>query len=65
MAPINEVVVGGARSPLGTLSPSISMVVVMNTFSMSATSLLDQASFYNTTFQPSFLMSFELFDKEI
>jgi hypothetical protein len=55
----------GAGSPSRALSPSISMVVVMNTFSMFATSFLDQTSFRNTTFQPGFLMSSKLFDKEI
>ncbi len=65
MTPINEIVVGGVGSPSGAFSPSISMVVVMNTFSMSTSSLLDRISFCNTTFQPGFLMSSELFDKEI
>ncbi len=50
MAPINEIVVGGGFGPLGAPNPSISIVVVMNTFLISTTSLLDQASFHNTTF---------------
>jgi hypothetical protein len=58
MAPINEVVVGGGGNLLEALTPSVSMVVVMNTFSMFATSFLDQASFHNTIFQLGFLMSF-------
>jgi hypothetical protein len=54
MAPINEVMVGGQESFLGALSPSISMIVVTNAFSMFATSMLDQTSFHNTTFQLAF-----------
>jgi hypothetical protein len=50
MAPINEIVVRGGFSPLGALNPSISIVGVMNTFFISTTSLVDQASFHNTTF---------------
>jgi hypothetical protein len=57
MAPINDIVLGGACSVIGAFNPPISMVVVMNTSSMSATSLLDQAFFHNTTFQLGFLMS--------
>ncbi len=38
---ITLVVVGGGGSSLGALSPSISVVVVMNIFSMFATSLFD------------------------
>jgi hypothetical protein len=41
MAPINEVVVGGGGSPLRTLSPFVSMVIVMNTFLMFATFFLE------------------------
>jgi hypothetical protein len=69
MAPIKEIVVRGGGSPFGMFSPFICVIVIMNTFSMSATSFLDQASFCNTTFQPSFLMLFGktlmLLDKEI
>jgi hypothetical protein len=69
MAPINEIVVGGGVSPFGMFSPFVSMIVVMNTFSMSTTSFLNQAFFCNTTFQLGFLMSFgktlASLDKEI
>jgi hypothetical protein len=41
MALINEVVVGDGGRFLVALSPSISMVVLTNTISMFATSLLD------------------------
>jgi hypothetical protein len=51
--------VGGGGSPSRTLSPLVSMVVVMNNFFMFATSFLEQASFRNTTFQLGLLMSFE------
>jgi hypothetical protein len=65
----NKIVVGGGGSPFGMFSPFVSVIVVMNTFFMFATSFLDQASFCNTTFQPGFLMSFgktlALLDKEI
>jgi hypothetical protein len=44
-------------SLLGTLKPHVSMVVVMNTSFMFATSLLDQVSFCKITFQPGFLIS--------
>jgi hypothetical protein len=59
MAFINEVMVGGGGSFLRALNLSISMVIIVNIFSMFATSLLERAFFYNTTFQLSFLMSFE------
>jgi hypothetical protein len=69
MASNNEVVVGGGDSPLRALSPYVSMVVIMNTFCVSTTSLLEQVFFHNTIFQLGFLMSFEkkleFFDKEI
>jgi hypothetical protein len=59
MAPINDTILGGGGSISGTLKPHVSMVVVMNTSSMFATSLLDQVSFYKKTFQPGFLISSE------
>jgi hypothetical protein len=58
MALINEVAVRGGGSFLGTLISFVSMVVVMNTFSMFATSFLNRISFHNTIFQLGFLMSF-------
>lgn len=57
MAPINDTVLGGVSSVIGTLNPHVSMVVVMNMSSMFTTFLLDRASFRNTTFQLGFLMS--------
>jgi hypothetical protein len=48
---------GGGGSLLGTFKPHVSMVVVMNTSFMFATSLLDQVSFCKITFQPGFLIS--------
>jgi len=47
---ITLVIVGGGGSSLGAFNPSISIVVVMNIFSMFATSLLDWTSFCNTIF---------------
>jgi hypothetical protein len=57
MAPINEIVLGGGGNPSKVLSPFVSMVVIMNTLSMSTTSFLDQVYFHNTTFELDFLMS--------
>jgi hypothetical protein len=69
MAPIKEIIVQGGGSPFGMFSPFVCVIVIMNTFSMSATSFVDQASFCNTTFQHGFLMSFgktlTLLDNEI
>jgi hypothetical protein len=69
MAPIKEIVVRGGGTPFGMFSPFVCVIVLMNTFSMSTTSFLNQGFFCNTTFQPSFLMSFgktlTLLDKEI
>jgi hypothetical protein len=69
MAPINEIVLGGGSNPSKMFSPFVSMVVIMNTFSMSTTSFIDQVYFHNTTFKLDFLMSFEkpptLLDDEI
>jgi hypothetical protein len=56
MAPISEIVLGGGGNPSKVFSPFVSMVVIMNTFSMSTTSL-DQVYFHNTTFKLDFLMS--------
>lgn len=56
---ITLVIVRGGGSSSGALNPYVSIVVVMNKFSMLATSLLNQVSFCNTTFQPGFLMSSE------
>jgi hypothetical protein len=53
-------ILGGACSVIGALNPHVSMFVVMNTSSMSTTSLLDRAFFHNTTFQLGFLMSLEM-----
>jgi hypothetical protein len=57
MAPIYEAELGSGGNPSQALRPLVSMVVVMNTSSMFATSLLDQASFHNFFFQLGFLMS--------
>jgi hypothetical protein len=57
MAPINEVELGGEGNASRAFRPFVSMVVVMNTSFVSATSLLDWASFHKTTFQLGFLMS--------
>jgi hypothetical protein len=69
MALIKEIVVRGGGTPFGMFSPFVCVIVIMNTFSMFATSFLDQVSFCNTTFQHGFLMSFgktlTLLDKEI
>jgi hypothetical protein len=35
MAPINDIILGGASIVIATLNPHVSMVVVMNTSSMS------------------------------
>jgi hypothetical protein len=57
MAPIYEAKLGSGGNPSQALRPLVSMVVVMNTYSVSATSLLDQASFHKKIFQLRFLMS--------
>lgn len=69
MAPIKEIVVRGGGTPFGMFSPFVCVIVLMNTFSMSTTSFIDQVYFHNTTFKLDFLMSFEkpptLLDDEI
>jgi len=55
MAPINEVVVGGGGNLLEALIPSVSMVVVMNTFSMFCHLLLGSSFFPQYKF-PTWLL---------
>jgi hypothetical protein len=57
VAPINEIVLGGGANPSKVFSPFVSIVVIMNTFSMSTTSFLYQVYFHNTTFELDFLIS--------
>jgi len=57
MAPIKDVMLGVVGNLVGVVKPLISIVVVMQFFSIFATSLLDRASFFKITFQPGFLKS--------
>ncbi len=57
MVPIKDGVLGGGGNPTGTFSPLGFIVVMMKTSSISTTSLLEQASFCKTTFQPNFFKS--------
>jgi hypothetical protein len=57
MAPIKDVVLGVVGNLVRVVKPPTSIIVVMKTFYVSTTSLLDRASFFKITFQPSFLKS--------
>ncbi len=59
MAPIKDVVLGGVGNLVGVVKPPTSIVVVMKIFFVSATYLLDCASFFKITFQPGFFKSSE------
>ncbi len=50
MAPINEANLGSGGNPFKALKAFVSMVVVMNTSSVSTTFLLNHASFHKFLF---------------
>jgi hypothetical protein len=52
IAPSKDTVSGGIDISSRAIRPLASTVVVINTSDVSTTSLLDRASFCNTTFQP-------------
>jgi hypothetical protein len=59
MAPIKDAMLGGVSNLVGVVKPLASIFVVMKTFSISTTSLLDHAFFFKITFQLGFFKSLE------
>jgi hypothetical protein len=59
MAPSKETLFGGGGNVIRAFKPFVSEVVVMNASFVPKTSLLEQASFLNTTFQHGISMSSE------